>query len=118
MTNSQRLALVRAHLQKWVADSKTDQNHSSDVDAQAIICESIVIRDGFFCGRSFQMAEYRAVWFIEEDELKIYDTEGVVATFQGDEIGVDTDATEEPSVIKLDSRESKSDGEDDLRRAA
>ena len=40
--------------------------------------EAILIRDGFYCGRRFQCGELQAVWFVEEDQLKIYNQEGVV----------------------------------------
>lgn len=34
--------------------------------------ESILIRNGMFCGRRFQCAGYQVVWFIEEDEIKFF----------------------------------------------
>lgn len=34
--------------------------------------ESILIRDGLFCGRKFQCSGYHVVWFIEEDEIKFF----------------------------------------------
>ncbi len=34
--------------------------------------ESILIRDGLFCGRKFQCEGYVVVWFIEEDEIKLF----------------------------------------------
>jgi len=40
------------------------------------ICESLLIRSGFFCGRRFEMDGLSAVWFVEEGELKIYDRDG------------------------------------------
>ncbi len=36
------------------------------------IAESILIRDGLFCGRRFQCEGYIVVWFIEEDEIKFF----------------------------------------------
>lgn len=47
---------------------------ASDTD----LCESLLIRDGYFCGRRFEMDGFCAVWFVEEDELKIYDRDGKV----------------------------------------
>ena len=35
--------------------------------------ESILIRDGFYCGRSFASGGLRAVWFVEENLLKFFD---------------------------------------------
>ena len=34
--------------------------------------ESILIRNGLFCGRRFQCQGYEVVWFIEEDEIKFF----------------------------------------------
>lgn len=38
--------------------------------------ETILIRDGLYCGRRFRIAGLQAVWFFEEDELKFYDASG------------------------------------------
>ena len=48
------------------------------VSEDARIEETIMIRDGYFCGRRFHCEEMQAVWFIEEDQLKIYNQEGIV----------------------------------------
>lgn len=48
------------------------------VATDAEMCESLLIRDGFFCGRRFEMDGLCAVWFVEEDELKIYDRDGAL----------------------------------------
>ena len=44
----------------------------------AIIREGMVIRDDFFLGRRFVTEGYDAIWFIEEDELKVFDSQGSV----------------------------------------
>ena len=36
------------------------------------ICETILIRDGFYCGRSFTAGNFRAVWFLEENLIKFF----------------------------------------------
>ncbi len=36
------------------------------------IGESILIRNGLFCGRKFLCSGYEVVWFIEEDEIKFF----------------------------------------------
>ena len=41
--------------------------------------EMILIRDGFYCGRRFRVDGHQAVWFCEENELKIYDGDGHVS---------------------------------------
>jgi hypothetical protein len=40
------------------------------------IVEKILIRDGFYCGRSFQCDGFRAIWFIEERTVKFYRPDG------------------------------------------
>jgi hypothetical protein len=42
----------------------------------ASLKETILIRNGIFCGRKFQQADYVVVWFIEEDEIKFFDPSG------------------------------------------
>ena len=38
----------------------------------ASLHETILIRNGLYCGRKFQAANYEVVWFIEEDEIKFF----------------------------------------------
>ncbi|MCU0958992.1 MAG: hypothetical protein MUF48_02710 [Pirellulaceae bacterium] len=38
--------------------------------------ESVLIRDGCFCGRRFEWDGLQAVWFAEEGEIKFYDRSG------------------------------------------
>ena len=40
--------------------------------------ESMLIRDGFFCGRRFRCEELEAVWFFEDNQVKFYDRDGYV----------------------------------------
>ncbi|WP_147867349.1 hypothetical protein [Stieleria maiorica] len=135
MTNSQRLATVRAHLQRWLAATVTpsrretvsegkpegmDQASSDDAQGDAneagIVSESILIRDGFYAGRTFHATTagdtYRATWFMEPDELKIHGAGGtLVASFQGDEIGaeipvVEIAVVETPVLDEQDAQET------------
>lgn len=79
MTNSQRLAAVRRCLDRWFET----QHHDEDID----IRDAVLIRNGFYAGRRFELGQYRAVWFMEEDELKIQDAAGtIVAKFNAAEI--------------------------------
>jgi hypothetical protein len=41
--------------------------------------EHILVRDDFYCGRQFHADGLQAIWFIEEDELKIHARDGSVA---------------------------------------
>jgi hypothetical protein len=45
--------------------------------------ETILIRDGLYCGRRFDCDGMQAIWFIEEDELKFYGLDGTVALVCG-----------------------------------
>ena len=38
--------------------------------------ETLLIRNGNYCGHKFQMGPFQAVWFIEEDELKFSGEQG------------------------------------------
>ncbi len=87
MTNSQRLAQVREHLLGWL--DQQPQDDSVAVDGSPITSESVLIVDGFYCGRRFNAGTYRATWFIEEDELKIHDESGKLLCVVG---GTELDA--------------------------
>lgn len=41
--------------------------------------ETILIRNGHYCGRRFRAGAFEAVWFSDENELKFYAPEGGVA---------------------------------------
>ncbi|QEG41061.1 hypothetical protein [Roseimaritima ulvae] len=68
MTNSQRLAAVRQTLRAWYQEQQPE--------APWEVAESIMIRDGFYCGRNFRFGTLRAVWFVEEEQVKIYQADG------------------------------------------
>ncbi len=70
MTNSQRLGQVRDALRQWLT------MHSASANSGDPASEAMLIRDGFFCGRRFRYANYQAVWFLEEDQIKIHDAAG------------------------------------------
>jgi hypothetical protein len=74
MTNSQRLAAVRTALRQWIAE-----RHPGRDDSGKPLSEAMLIRDGYFCGRRFRFQLYHAVWFIEEDEVKILGPDGAIA---------------------------------------
>jgi hypothetical protein len=40
--------------------------------------ESLLIREGNYCGHRFQCDGYEAVWFIEEEQVKFYGPTGAV----------------------------------------
>ena len=45
--------------------------------------ESILIRDGNYCGRRFEAEFAVAVWFVEENEIKFYRADGNVTRIPG-----------------------------------
>ncbi|PAY16191.1 hypothetical protein CKO51_27845 [Rhodopirellula sp. SM50] len=144
MTNSQRLATVRAHLQHWLAanvmprpcqtpadatesaeetqeqmtqEIQSQPDHEDENDAK-IVSESILIRDGFYAGRTFhataQGETFRATWFMEPDELKIHGAGGaLVASFQGEQIVAEApvleDAVSEQPVLEDQDESSAAD---------
>lgn len=40
--------------------------------------ETLLIRDGAYCGHRYCVDSLQAVWFIEEDEIKFYGQDGRV----------------------------------------
>jgi hypothetical protein len=40
--------------------------------------ETILIRNGFYCGRRFATAAAHAIWFCEENQIKFYGEQGTV----------------------------------------
>lgn len=114
MTNSQRLETVREHLRQWMIVNVTPDHsqadsgaQASDGDASGIESESILIRDGFYAGRTFEAQSsgnrFRATWFMEPDELKIHSDSGVVVgVFRGEEIGaVETPEEDSSDLIPI-----------------
>jgi hypothetical protein len=75
MTNFQRLATVRKQFLHWLQNVDEGSGHV-EADETLICHESVLFRDEFFCGRKFIGEHYHAVWFIEEDVLKIYRADG------------------------------------------
>lgn len=46
------------------------------VQAPIDLHETLLIRNGLFCGRKFQSDGHLVVWFIEEDEVKFFSPVG------------------------------------------
>ena len=40
--------------------------------------ETLLIHDGNYCGHRMQKADYAAVWFIEEDQVKVFGPTGAL----------------------------------------
>ncbi len=91
MTNSQRLATVRAALEHWLScrDAERDENQQAKNDSHETRgkTESLLIRGGFYCGRRFDFGSHQAIWFLEEDQIKIHDQDGrILCTMSSNEI--------------------------------
>ncbi|WP_145420674.1 hypothetical protein [Planctomycetes bacterium K23_9] len=113
MTNSQRLETVRTHVRQWLADHCDQYAESIRNGEPSKITESIVIRDEHYCGRCFSSDQFRALWFIEEDELKFLNDTGVVAVFRGEEIGAESESDDHQiNVIKIGTHPGTSDEHD------
>lgn len=116
MTNSQRLAAVRARLQQWYT-----RQHGEEAEPPAIV-EAILIRDGFYCGRKFNFGDYRAVWFLEEEQVKIHRADGAVVECFSTAANPAEEAAPEQPTLKMPVRAaveplSNDDGQG-TRRAA
>ena len=61
-------------IRRQVRHTLTDQG----ADAGATLCESILVRGGFLCGRRFELDGFSAIWFVEERQLKYFDRSGTV----------------------------------------
>jgi len=59
---------------------------------QPQLVEACLIRNGYYCGRRFQCGDHSAVWFAEEDEVKIYAPNG--ALLEARSIGEQVEAME------------------------
>ncbi len=40
--------------------------------------ESMLIQGGYFCGRRFICGDFQAVWFFEDNQVKVYSADGGV----------------------------------------
>ena len=103
MTNSQRLAAVRRCLDRWLEKQQSDAQSDGDTE----ISDAMLIRGGFYVGRKFQLGPYHAVWFMEEDEIKIHDTAGAVVA-KLDSASIDL-ASHQVSSLDLRIRDDESE---------
>lgn len=47
--------------------------------ADSNLTESLLLRDGAYCGHRFQRDEFQAVWFVDEDQIKFFHADGSLA---------------------------------------
>ena len=68
MQHAKLLESVRQHVRRtFTAQGVTDLDDC---------CETILIRDGFYCGRRFTCDSHRAIWFVEERLIKFFGEDG------------------------------------------
>ena len=116
MTNSRRLTHVRERLRLWLSQ----QPYAQSDQAQVGWSESMLVCDGFYCGRRFNAGAFYAVWFMEEHELKIHTAEGeLLSVFKSDEIAVHNESSDVLAMPEVEQRSDRSDDEErEFRRAA
>ena len=64
--------MLHAQMLELVRDTVRSIFAAQGVTSFADFSESIMVRDGYYCGRSFGCGGMRAVWFVEENLLKIF----------------------------------------------
>ena len=52
------------------------------VSHSTTVRETLLIRDGNYCGHRFAAEGFHAVWFAEEDQLKFYGSDGQLIQVQ------------------------------------
>ncbi|MEQ8788089.1 MAG: hypothetical protein RIC55_17405 [Pirellulaceae bacterium] len=70
MTHSEQMHEVRTIVENTLLEL------GAGADSEPL--ESILIRNGYYCGRRFDRDGIQAVWFIEENEIKFYGKDGSV----------------------------------------
>jgi hypothetical protein len=70
MTHSSQLERIRQFVQHTFGQLAGESSPS--------VRETILVRDGQYCGRRFSTETLHAVWFVEENELKFYGQDGSV----------------------------------------
>jgi hypothetical protein len=69
-----------AHLTAEVRQHTRRRLEDLGAEAHAELIETILIRDGYYCGRRFECDGLSAVWFVEEGQVKFYQRDGSVVT--------------------------------------
>jgi len=82
---------------------------SEDVQTE----ETILISDGYYCGRRFRCDGFEAIWFIEENQIKFFDQDGTVRLTQSA-----TPAETPAETPAASSQEQAAEPAEEHRRAA
>ncbi|MBX3421868.1 MAG: hypothetical protein KF752_09975 [Pirellulaceae bacterium] len=67
--NSDRAALTQSAVER-VRQAVIGKLERLAGRAPDLVHETILIRNGLFCGRRFQWEGYQVIWFLEEDQVK------------------------------------------------
>lgn len=68
MTSASRLERIRQIIEQKL--------HAHGARSDATLLETLLIRKGSYCGHRINIDGFYAVWFIEEQELKLYSSDG------------------------------------------
>ncbi len=69
-----------AHLTEEIRQHARRRLEGLGADPHAELVETILIRDGYYCGRRFACDGFNAVWFVEENQVKFQHRDGRVMT--------------------------------------
>jgi hypothetical protein len=80
-----------------------------------LIKESLMLKQGMYCGRKFTAQNHQLVWFIEENQIKLNDAQGQLLVSTSAALFVDQYRSTPPAV-----QHSKAEvqSQNDYRRAA
>jgi hypothetical protein len=70
--------MQHAHLLDRVRETVKSAFVAQGLGSVNELCETILIREGFYCGRSFVCDGLRAVWFVEENLLKFFNRDNTL----------------------------------------
>lgn len=108
MTPSQQLARARNCVRTYSVERQIDENQanggpqtSQETNCDAEFRESILICEGFYRGRRFRSRTLTAVWFAEEDELKIHTISGELVTSLNAEAMAELANKTKPDVLPM-----------------
>lgn len=101
MTPSQKLARARNCVYDFCRDQFPDE--------ETQLRDSIFINDGFYRGRRFRSDKISAIWFAEEDQLKIHSLDGAcLASWDEAELALRAEETG-PSTLPMPTRATDHD---------
>jgi hypothetical protein len=64
--------MQHAHLVERVRQIVKEVFAERGITSFGDFCETILIREGYYCGRCFSCGQFRAVWFLEENLIKFF----------------------------------------------